>query len=174
MWAGITHARLRPERVRSLALFEPVAFGVLYSAQDSEAIADLEREDADGHFFDDAVGGQEPWMQRFIDWWQGPGAWSQMSESARASFLGVGRKVYQEVRSLTADRTPHTAYTHIEAPTLLMTAERSPLAARRVVEILAEHLPNASLERLEEAGHMAPLTHGHRVNEAITEHLEGL
>ena len=110
-------------------------------------------------------------MQRFIDWWQGPGAWAGLKPEAREAFLRVGRKVYQEVRSLTADRTPHGAYAGIEAPALVMTAQRSPLAARRVVETLAEAFPRATLVRFDDAGHMAPLTHGHAVNEAILEHL---
>ena len=94
-----------------------------------------------------------------------------MSPQGRSSFLTVGRKIYQEARSLTADRTPHPAYSSITAPALLMTAEHSPLAARRVAEILSEQLPDARLLHIEEAGHMAPLTHGHQVNSAILEHL---
>ncbi|MCB9594758.1 MAG: alpha/beta hydrolase [Sandaracinaceae bacterium] len=168
---GLTLARRQPRRVLSLALFEPVAFGVLYSTDDAEGIRDLEREDDDGAFFDDAVGGQEPWLERFIDWWQGPGSWAAMSDAGRETFLAVGRKVYQEVRSLTADRTPHDGYGEVRAPTLLMTAERSPLAARRVVAILGEHLPNATVSFFPGAGHMAPLTDGHTVNAAIVEHL---
>ncbi len=168
---ALTAARRRPERVRSLALFEPVAFGVLWSMDDREAIANLEDYDADGTFFDDASGGREPWMERFIDWWQGQGAWRSLAPPAREAFLRVGRKVFQEVRSLTADRTPHEAYATLTMPALLMTGARSPLAARRVCEILARTLPEGSLERFEEAGHMAPLTHSHAVGERIAAHI---
>lgn len=168
---GLTLAREAPARVASMALFEPVAFGVLYSAGEAEAIRNLEGENDDGRFFDDAVGGQEPWLSRFIDWWQGPGRWASLEPAAKEGFLQVGRKVYQEVRSLTADRTPHDAYRTLDMPTLLMTASGSPLAARRVVHVLADTLPAASLRLFEDAGHMAPLTHGRAVNEAIGAHL---
>lgn len=168
---AITHARKHPARVRSLSLFEPVAFGVLHSAGDAEAIRDLEREDDDGTFFDDAIGGTEPWMRRFIDWWQGAGTWSSLPDPSKAAFLKVGRKVFQEVRSLTADRTPHDAYRHLSMPALLMTATGSPLAARRVCTILAETLPRAELVVIPNAGHMAPLTHAHEVGDRIAAHV---
>lgn len=168
---ALSAACRRPARVRSLALFEPVAFGVLYSAGDREGIANLEDYDHDGTFFDDARGGSEPWMERFVDWWQGEGAWRALPPPSREAFLRVGRKVFQEVRSLTADRTPHEAYRELTMPALLMTGARSPLAAQRVCEILSRTLPGASFVRFDEAGHMAPLTHGHAVGERITAHI---
>ncbi len=168
---AITSARRRPARVLSLSLFEPVAFGVLYSAHDVDAIFDLEGYDHDGTFLNDATGGSEAWMERFIDWWQGEGAWRALPEPSRATFLRVGRKVFQEVRSLTADRTPHTAYASLEIPTLIMSAQRSPLAARRVCEILARTMKHAELVTIANAGHMAPLTHGTIVGERILSHV---
>lgn len=168
---ALTAARHRPERVISLALFEPVAFGVLYSEGDRDGIASLEDYDPDGTFFDDAAGGREPWLERFIDWWQGEGAWRGLPDPARAAFLKVGRKVFQEVRSLTLDRTPLEAYRALTMPALFMSGARSPLAARRVCEIFARALPAARLVTLEDAGHMGPLTHGQTVAEHILAHL---
>jgi pimeloyl-ACP methyl ester carboxylesterase len=83
----------------------------------------------------------------------------------------VGRKVYREVRSIMADRTPKEAYREVHAPTLLMSGARTPLAERRVVARLAEALPTVSLLTLENAGHMGPLTHAADVNDAIAHHL---
>jgi pimeloyl-ACP methyl ester carboxylesterase len=170
-FVGATAALRAPERVRSLGLFEPVAFGVLYSWGDEEGIRDLEDYDHDGTFFDDATGGQEPWMERFVDWWQGPGAWRSLPEPSRQAFLRVGRKVFQEVRSLTADRTPHEAYAALRAPALLLRGSRSPVAARNVCAILAEALPRAELVTLEGAGHMAPLTHAQDVGGRLVAHV---
>ncbi|MBZ0115406.1 MAG: alpha/beta hydrolase [Sandaracinaceae bacterium] len=168
---AMSAARRHPERVRSMSLFEPVAFGVLYSRGDEPAIRDLEDYDHDGSFLDDRAGGSEPWMERFIDWWQGQGAWRRLPDPSRAAFLAVGRKVFQEVRSLIADRTPHEVYRALEIPSLLMRGERSPLAARSVCAILAESLPRARLVTVEGAGHMAPLTHGQEVGAHIAAHL---
>lgn len=168
---ALTSARQRPERVISLTLYEPVAFGVLYSTNDRAGIANLEDYDPEGTFFDDEAGGKEPWMERFIDWWQGEGAWRGLNDQARESFLRVGRKVFQEVRSLTADRTPLEAYAPLTMPALFLSGARSPLAARRVCELLAGALPKARLVTLEDAGHMGPLTHGQTVASHIVEHL---
>lgn len=168
---ALTAARKRPDRVLTIALFEPVVFGVLWSKDDRAGIADLVEYDHDGSFFDDATGGDERWMECFVDWWQGAGAWRQLQEPTRNTFLGVGRKVFQEVRSLTADRTPHDAYAPLAMPALLLSGDRSPLAARRVAAILAETLPNAELVTIEGAGHMAPLTHAQTVNDRIVAHL---
>jgi pimeloyl-ACP methyl ester carboxylesterase len=168
---ALTSARRRPDRVLSIALFEPVAFGVLWSKDDRAGIADLVDYDRNGTFFDDATGGDEGWMERFVDWWQGPGAWRLLPQATRNTFLSVGRKVFQEVRSLTGDRTPHDAYAALAMPVLLLSGDRSPLAARRVAAILAETIPNAELVTFEGAGHMAPLTHAQAVNDRIVEHL---
>jgi pimeloyl-ACP methyl ester carboxylesterase len=168
---ALTSARERSDRVLSVSVFEPVVFGVLWSKNDRAGIADLEDYDADGSFFDDRTGGDEAWLERFIDWWQGKGAWRALAEPAKSAFSAVGRKVFQEVRSLTADRTPHDAYAALSMPALVMSGERSPLAARRAADILAETVPNAELVRFEGAGHMAPLTHGQAVNDRIIAHL---
>lgn len=168
---ALTAARKRPERVLSIALFEPVVFGVLWSKDDRAGIADLVDYDHDGTFFDDTTGGDERWMERFVDWWQGKGAWRLIPQTTRNTFLAVGRKVFQEVRSLTGDRTPHEAYALLAMPVLLLSGDRSPLAARRVAAILAETIPNAELVTVEGAGHMAPLTHAQAVNDRIVAHL---
>jgi pimeloyl-ACP methyl ester carboxylesterase len=74
------------------------------------------------------------------------------------------------VRSLLLDRTPHDAYRALAMPALFMMGERSPMPARRVCEVLARTLPDASLVTVEGAGHMAPLTHGPIVGDLLAEH----
>lgn len=154
-----------PERVRSLALFEPVAFAVLHAPDDAEALADLERarraerdRDATG------TGGDEAWLETFVDYWSGPGAWRALPAPAREGFLAVGRKVFAEVTSLTGDRTPRGVFAAVAVPTLLLSGGRSTLAARHASAILAEVLPDATLDVLPDAGHMGPLTHADAVN----------
>lgn len=158
-------------RVRSVALYDPVAFGVLYDPEDAEGLDDLGRAAEDPVFFDDARGGREPWFRAFVDYWNGKGAWDALPAPSRAQFLRVGRKVYLEVRSLLADRTPASAYAGFSGPALLMTGERSPPAARRVARILASALPAGRLLELAGAGHMGPLTHAAAVNDAVAVHL---
>lgn len=169
---ALTWARRNPARVRSLAVYEPVAFGVLYSADDTDGIHNLDSYDPDGTFFDDAAGGKEPWLENFIDYWNGRGAWRGLPESSRAGFLKVGRKVFQEVRSLMSDRTPHDAYASIAAPTLLMSGGASTLAAQRVCAVLGQTIPHAEVATFEGVGHMGPLTHAQVVNDRIVAHIQ--
>jgi len=166
-------AQRDPGRIRSLAVYDPVAFGVLHDPEDAEGLADLARAARDPVFTDDARGGSDAWMQAFVDYWNGAGAWRALPEASRAQFLRVGRKVYLEVTSLTEDRTPARAYAAIEAPVLLLHGERSPVAARRVGAVLAAALPRAELVVIEGAGHMGPLTHVGEVVGRVVEHVKG-
>lgn len=168
---AMTLARLHPERVRSVAVFDPVTFGVLHRAEDAEGLADLARAEGQPIFLDETRGGGEAWMEAFVDYWNGPGSWRAMTEPSRQAFLRVGRKVFLEVNSLMRDRTAAEEYAHVPGPALLLHGERTPLAARRVVELLARAMPTATLEAIAGAGHMGPLTHPGLVNERIAAHL---
>lgn len=166
-------ARRVPELVRTLSVYDPVAFGVLYGPLDDSLAEDaargrrdLARAETSDVFYDDALGGREPWFEVFVDYWNGAGAWEALPEPAREAFLRVGRKVYGEVTSLTRDRTPVSAY-DIAAPTLLLRGEHSPVAARAVARIFAHALPNADLVDAHGAGHMGPITHAAEVNALV-------
>jgi pimeloyl-ACP methyl ester carboxylesterase len=159
-------------RVKSLAVYDPVAFGNIQAANDEEGLQDLARVVQDPVFLDDARGGRESWLQAFVDYWNGPGSWQAMPLPSREGFLRVGRKVYYEVRSLMNVRSGADAYASIDAPVLLLTGERSPAAARRVVQILAQSLPHSTLHTIAGAGHMGPITHADTVNDLIVEHLD--
>jgi pimeloyl-ACP methyl ester carboxylesterase len=169
---AITLARRVPALIRSLAVYDPVAFGVLIDPRDEEGLIDLHRAGRNPVFTDDRVGGSDAWFEVFVDYWNGPGAWRGMSDSGRESFLRVGRKVFLEVMSLIRDQTPGSAYANIDAPALFLGGELSPTAARRVVALLAKAFPNGRLFTVPGAGHMGPLTHGTVVNAAIVAHIE--
>jgi pimeloyl-ACP methyl ester carboxylesterase len=163
---GLQLALALPERVRSLALYEPVAFGVL-GDEDAEARAQLPVL----AYHADAAGVDEAWLEAFVDWWNGAGAWAALAEPTRAGFRAVAWKVYQEVASLSADTTDRARYATITAPTLLLGGGRTTFTERRTLERLAEALPHARLEVFPEMGHMGPITHADVVGAAIVAHL---
>jgi pimeloyl-ACP methyl ester carboxylesterase len=165
-------ARARPREVRSLAIYEPVAFGVLYEPPDADAAAELEALNHDGRFLDDAGGGDEVWLERFVDYWSGKGAFRDLSDAARAAFLAAGRKVFQEVSRIMADRTPVEAYKVIEAPVLLMGGAESTRAAKGVLDRLEAALPRVRRVTFPETGHMGPVTNATAVNDLIAAHIE--
>ena len=147
------------ERVTSIAVWEPVAWGVL---RDRPADAEPARALA-AEFYDPRARGTEGWMRRFVEWWSGEGAWEALGEGGRARMMDGAAKTFDEVRSVDADRTPASYYASIEAPVLLMNGTRSPSPARSACERLAHALPHATRTQLEGAGHLAPLQEGERV-----------
>lgn len=153
----------RPELVRSIAVYDPVAFSVLDPVEDADAVEML------GRALRPWV--PEPWLEGFVDWWNGAGSWRRLPESTRAAFLAVRWKVYQEVMSLAADRTPRATYATITAPTLLLGGGDSPLAERRAVARLGATLPRATVQFLPGIGHMGPVSHAALVNAAIAAHV---
>lgn len=153
--------------IASLAAYEPVAFGVLTDPPDPEALAAMPPADA---FFDRSAG-LETFLARFVDWWNGPGAWAALPPAGKAPFLASGEKTFTEVRSLVESPTPAAAFRTITAPTLLLSGSRSPLSARRICARLAAALPHARHVELAGAGHMGPLTHGPEVNALLEQHV---
>lgn len=148
------------QAVRSLTLFDPVAFPILDPVADHDALAEL-------GVIDLRWGDPERWLRAFVDFWGGAGAWSGLREPVRAEFLRVAWVVHEGVRTLMTDTTPLTAYRALSCPTLVLTGEHSPLPVRRVDERLAATIPRARLEIIPNAGHLAPVTEPVRVDTAI-------
>ena len=156
-------ARAAPSRIRSLALYDPVAFGTL-DPGDSASRRDLERVPSN---YDGSEEGRDAYLEAFVDYWGGAGAWPSLREEARAEFRRVAWVLSQGVSTLGRDDTPASEYRVIEAPVLLLGGEKTPAAARKVVQHLSEALRRSRAVTVAGAGHMGPLTHGDVVNEAI-------
>jgi pimeloyl-ACP methyl ester carboxylesterase len=157
-----------PSSVRSLALYDPVAFGVLERPLDADVASDLERVPQTWD-----VCGRERWLEAFVDYWGGPGAWPALRDDVRAEFRRVAWVVYQGVTTLLGEETPASAYRDLRVPLLLLTGSQSPIAAQKVVLRLAGSFPRARVVTVPEAGHMGPLTHADFVNETILGELSG-
>jgi pimeloyl-ACP methyl ester carboxylesterase len=155
-----------PSLVRSLTVFEPVAFGVL-EAHDPEGAASL---NAAMHpaFLDPLTGGSPAWVERFIDFWNGPGAWGRMGPGRKAALAATGRKSWLEVCGLL--RNPDRSF-DIRCPTLLLQGTRSPRAAEGVCRVLEGMIPGARRIVLDGAGHMAPVEEPKRFLALVAEHL---
>jgi pimeloyl-ACP methyl ester carboxylesterase len=164
-------ATLAPERVLSLALYDPVAFGVLDREADRDAFAEMSRLDA---AFGSTEAERAAWLSSFVEYWGGPEAWSRLREPARAEMARVGWVVCSGARSLLADRTGIDAYRSLTTRALLVTGERSPIAARRIVARLGGAIAGAHVHDLAGAGHMGPLTHLEAWNQLLVAHLAAL
>jgi len=163
-FVGLHVARAWPGSTRTLTLFDPVAFHVLDAVEDRDARAILAALDLSWTPEPDQ---RDRWLRTFVDFWGGVGAWSALREDVRDEFRRVAWIIREGVRTLAEDQTPLAALGDLRIPTLLMTGERSPLPARKVIERLAKAIPDARREVIPAAGHLGPVTHADEVNSHI-------
>ena len=157
-------ARAAPSAVRTLSVFDPVAFGVLDPVADRDACAILANLDLSwGARPDD----RERWLRTFVEFWSGAGAWGALRDDARDEFRRVAWIIREGVRTLMDDRTPGSAFAALDMPALLVTGEHSPLPARRVVDRLADAMPRARRAIVPGVGHLGPVTNARAVNAEI-------
>lgn len=162
----------RPELVKSLTLIEPVALHLLRHAGERGASAFAElRGVADDVTQAVATGDHQAAMVRFVDYWNGPGSWSELSDKQRGALIRVAPKVVLDFWAITAESAGFSDYGQVDVPTLLMCGEVSPRPTRRITALLGGTLPGALVHIIGGAGHMLPLTHAEQVNPIIAEHL---
>lgn len=159
-------ALARSDRVCRLALYEPVIWGGLASFSKRSIQQIVERFDPEGLLLNESVAGTEQWMERFIDYWNGPGTWSSFSANARRPLQDQSAKLFAEVREAVTNPTPHTAYRDIPAPTLIVHGTVSPPETLAMKEILRRQIPLCTTACVE-GGHMAPV----RVPKLVDPHL---
>lgn len=160
-----------PQHVRSLTLYEPVRFALL---RDGEA--------GDQRLFDDIIAiGREMRVRvlqgrcreaaaRFVDYWSGAGSWAALPPSRQDAIVVRTPKLPAEFEALFGDPLRLSGVRHLDLPVRLLCGTGSPLPALRVTELLAQTLPNATLERLDGLGHLGPIEAPQRVAARMAVH----
>lgn len=153
-------------RVRSLTLYEPVLFGLLNQDVNSVSLAEISTL---GARMEHALASRDldTAARQFIDFWSGAGSWDAMAPVRRQSVRGSIDKVRADFGALLADETTTEALASLELPVLCLSGGRSPRVTRRIAQLLARTLPGITSKRIDEAGHMGPLTHADEVNACI-------
>ena len=160
-----------PERVRSLALHEPVVFQV---AQHDGALAPVGAEiERMVELLAERVeaGAAAEAARCFIDYWRGAGTWAALPEQGRQEAARVIPKLPVELRAILRSPYGLRDYGAIRSPVCLTAGTVGPPAARRVAERLATVFDDGSLQLVAGAGHMAPVTHPQLINPRIAAHL---
>lgn len=169
--ATLALAMLGRADVRSLFLVEPVLFGALVREPLTPEIEADTSWFMDQRWFldDDARGGGEEWLTRFIDYWNRPGSFAAMPAPMRQAQLAMGWKMYQEVRACFygMDRFPAIP---ADVPTTLAIGERTTASSRAMTARMAAINPHVAVAVLPGTGHMAPVTHPGKVHAALREH----
>ncbi len=165
-------ARERPDLIRSLTLVEPSAFHLLRHGEATDRVLFEEISEV-SETVTRAVTSGDYWggMARFVDYWNGDGAWESMPFDARIKLSQRLGKVVLDFRALFEEPVELDDYASLGQPTLLVCGERSPGPSRRIVDMLASVLPDTTVARIPNAGHMSPFTHADAVNTAIKAHV---
>ncbi len=171
-FVALTLAREMGLPVRSLWLYEPVLFGALraepqrHSPEVAAQVADLYGANS---MLDEAEGGSEGWIERFIDYWNHPGMWASMPEKARAMTRPVGWKMFREVCSVSTEPQSFAHY-QLDLPVTLVHGERTTPPAQAMVSRLAEVNPQAVVDTLPGLGHMGLLGDPASVRASLQRH----
>ena len=122
---------------------------------------------------DDPGGPGARWVQGFIDWWNGPGAFERLSATARRSTVDQVRISHRHVASLEGTRVSIEALRGLSLRTHFLIGETSPTAARESAQLAASVMPHATIDTIAGAGHMGPITHAAAVNERVLAFMRG-
>lgn len=167
------HAALvRPDRIASIALYEPSVFHLLrqMGAPGALALAEIGRV-ADGVCRGVLSGDYRGAAAGFVDYWNGPGAWEAMCPAAQNALICWVPKGPLEFSALIENATPASAYRALNAPVLMLRGEHAPMPSRLIAQWLARLLPTARLTVVDGAAHMGPLTHAGEVAALIRRHI---
>lgn len=167
--------RLLGAQVRSLFLYEPVLFNTLIAAPDGDVTARTELQalaNNPAFLHNDATGGDEQWIQYFIDFWNRPGSWARMPADKQHEVRAIGWKMFQEARNVFRHEVSLDAIVNADIPVTLAYGDRTPSIARAVIDLLSSRLPSAHRIEVQGTGHMGPLTHPAPVADALTTHAQ--
>jgi len=163
-------ALANPGRIRALILFEPILLSLLDPRMTFADGEDIRPMLSDAAAALDA-GNANAAAERFIDYWLGNGAFRAMPESRQAPIAASVMNLRRWVFAVTTEPTPLTALRTLDVPVLCMHGARTRAPARSVTRLIASALPRAELVEMDGIGHMGPVTHPARVNEAIARFL---
>lgn len=161
-----------PHLVRSLTLYEPVAFWTLNAALTVErrlhnkiarVAEELRRTQAQGR----PVYG----IANFIDFWGGPNSWNRLPGGVRSELVSRAGTIIADFDAIDAEERGLMPVRAVAAPALLLYGARSPEITVHIARRLATILPNATTRKIDDAGHMGPITHSHTVNPIIVKHI---
>jgi pimeloyl-ACP methyl ester carboxylesterase len=159
---AVEAALVAPERIRALALYEPVIVALAKEAGSALAQQQVGRIDAImAAAIDD---GGRAWVEQFIDWWNGDGFFARLPASAQAQNVATALVSRRQVEGVRQQTVSLARLATLTTPTLLLTGETSPAAAREAAALAVSVMARARVDVVVGAGHLGPLTHGAEVN----------
>ncbi len=166
-------ATLHPDRVRSIAVYEPTLFHLVVAGGDplrspahgiwsaaTDAAQCVER------------GDNPAAAQRFIDFWMGEGSWAAMPAARQAAVAASVQNVKGWRDALMQETFPAAALAALDIPVLLLCGDASPESSQSVARVLQTTLPRVTFVPQHGLGHMGPITHAELANPQIADFLD--
>lgn len=162
-------AARRPDLFRSLTVHEPPMFGLLEGQADALAALGAVRDRMTAVVLLLEAGDLAAGAERFVDTIAfGPGAWQQLPQAARDTFIFNAPTWLDEVREPVALVMDLDRLSGFSAPALLTLGGRSPPFFPMVVERVARALPQARRHTFPGAGHVPHLSHPQEYVEVVS------
>lgn len=152
-------AKKYPERVRKIAIHEPILWGCLQFTE-KEDLKDEFGEVTETFFTENLD--PEDFLRDFVDYWNKIGTWNSMPEERQNMWLKLHPKILSEARMLCYDKTPASFYESIEHPILITLSKETPPHQYEVCKIVASYLNNVNLINVP-GGHMGVITESEKV-----------
>jgi pimeloyl-ACP methyl ester carboxylesterase len=164
-------ALARPQWVRSLTLYEPVAFGVLRAlVPNDDALSEIE-DIAHSVAALVALNDLEGAARVFVRYWGGAAAWNGLNSGQRAALMARIPTVPRHFEALFAAQWGSAQLSRLAMPVLLLQGADTRAPARLVSELLGVVLPHVGRVRVPEAGHLGAITHDAGVTPLMVAHI---
>lgn len=165
-------ALARPDRIASMALYEPSAFHLLrqmgaVGAEPYAEITGVARQVCEGI----VTGDYRSAMTAFVNYWNGAGSWAALRPAVQDALIRWAPKAPLDFHALITDPTPADAYRALKFPVLMLRGQNAPAPSRVITEGLAQLLPASQVADVVGAGHMGPITHTPEVAALIVRHI---
>jgi pimeloyl-ACP methyl ester carboxylesterase len=163
-------AREAPDRVRALVLFEPVQFTLLADF-DPRAFARERADAAPAH----AAAREGDWpaaAEAFLGRWGAP--FRSLAPESSAAILSALPVLFEDSLSVSEPdqaRLRLDQLGQIACPVLALCGSTSPAVTHRILDAVAEGVPDVTRRCLAGVGHMGPITHPALVSAAIRDFL---
>ena len=165
---GLRLAEKHPDRIRRMALHEPIVWGCLQFT-DREDLRDEFGDVVETFFTEDLE--PEEFLRDFVEYWNEVGSWDSMPNDRKEMWRELQSKILSEVRLLCYDKTPPSYYSEICQPVLITLSESTPAHQFEACRILNSALPNSRIE-LVPGGHMGVVTKSEVVMPILSDWLE--
>jgi pimeloyl-ACP methyl ester carboxylesterase len=171
---ALQFASRHPRYLRTLTLIEPVSFHLLRDGDDIDERAFREISET-GATVVNAVncGDYQGGMRRFLDYWNGKGAWDALPTPQRLALAARISKVTLDFWATLNAPMRQADLASLKMPTLVVSGGQSPLPTRIICFHLARMIPDAKARTVADAGHMLPFTHVSEVLPLIADHCGG-